>query len=100
MTNHGGVLLHTPVFLEGNSVNIFIHQEECTVHYPSFDLFVQILTKQGTGACIGKMDIKSAFRMLPINPADFELLGIKIAGNKLLHRQVSPHELFGIMQCF
>lgn len=57
MTNQVGVSLHTPVILEGNSVNLFIHQVERTVHYPSFDLVVQILTKQGTGACIGKMDL-------------------------------------------
>ncbi|MCP6146112.1 hypothetical protein NL427_26935, partial [Klebsiella pneumoniae] len=26
---------------------------------------------------IGKMDVKSAFRLLPVSPTDFDLLGIK-----------------------
>lgn len=41
---------------------------------------VQILAKVGKGSCICKMDIKSAFRLLPSNPGDFDLLGIKIEG--------------------
>jgi hypothetical protein len=30
---------------------------------------------------IGKKDIKSAFRLLPIYPGDFDLLGFKIGSN-------------------
>lgn len=55
---------------------------ESTVYYPYFDSVVQMLEKVGEGACIGKMDINSAFRRLPItcSPGDFDLLGIKIEG--------------------
>ena len=38
-----------------------------------------MLAELGKEVYIGKMDIKSAFRLLSINPADFDLLGIKIA---------------------
>ena len=38
-----------------------------------------MLAALGIEAYIGKMDIKSTFRLLLINPADFDLLGIKIA---------------------
>ena len=34
----------------------------------------------GQGALLGKSDIKSAFRLLPIYPGDFDLLGFKIDG--------------------
>ncbi|KAK6168530.1 hypothetical protein SNE40_021042 [Patella caerulea] len=34
----------------------------------------------GKGALLGKMDIKSAFRLLPIFPGDFDLLGIYFRG--------------------
>ena len=50
-----------------------------TVNYTSFDTVIQMLAELGKEAYIGKMDIKLAFRLLPINPADFDLLGIKIA---------------------
>jgi hypothetical protein len=35
---------------------------------------------------MAKADIESAFRLLPIYPGDFELLGIKFDGNSLLTR--------------
>jgi hypothetical protein len=34
----------------------------------------------GKNALLTKNDIQSAFRILPINPNDFELLGIKFKG--------------------
>ena len=37
-----------------------------------------MVAKLGQGALLGKMDIKSAFRLLPINPSDFELLGFQL----------------------
>ena len=33
----------------------------------------------GQGALLGKMDIKSAFRLLPVSPTDVEWLGLKLA---------------------
>lgn len=34
----------------------------------------------GKGAEIAKIDIRKAFRLLPISPADFDLLGITFEG--------------------
>ena len=39
-----------------------------------------MIFKLGKGALLGKMDIKSAFRLVPVNPADFDLLGFAIDG--------------------
>ena len=64
-----------------NSVNDFIDENLTSVQYSSFDNAVSIVQKLGKNAKIGKMDIKSAFRLLPVYPGDFDLLGFKI-GNK------------------
>lgn len=50
----------------------------CSVHYTSFDNIIDIVQRLGSNTLMGKMDIKSAFRLLPINPADFDLLGFKL----------------------
>jgi hypothetical protein len=47
------------------------------VEYTSFDTVVDMLFKLGFNAEMTKRDMKSAFRLLPICPDDFCLLGIK-----------------------
>lgn len=64
-----------------NSVNDFINPKYSTVQYSSFDNAVSIVRNLGKNALIAKMDIKSAFRLLPVHPSDFCLLGFMI-GNK------------------
>ena len=66
---------------QGNSVNDFIDENFTSVSYSSFDTVVSMVQKIGKGALIGKKDIKSAFRLLPCYPGDFDLLGFKIEGN-------------------
>lgn len=61
-----------------NSVNDFIDTKFSTVQYSSFDKAISIVEKLGQNALIAKMDIKSAFRLLPVYPGDFNLLGFKI----------------------
>ena len=51
-----------------------------TVHYSPFDNAVLIVQKLGRHALCGKCDVKSAFRLLPIYPGSFDLLGIKLNG--------------------
>ena len=60
----------------GNSVNHFIDPEVCKVNYASFDNVLKMIYKLGFNAEIGKIDISQAFRLLIVNPADFDLLGI------------------------
>lgn len=50
----------------------------CSVKYSSFDEALYILANLGPGAQIARLDIKSAFILLPIHNSDFELLGFKI----------------------
>ncbi|KAK6182693.1 hypothetical protein SNE40_010317 [Patella caerulea] len=39
-----------------------------------------MISRLGRGALLTKMDIKSAFRLLPVHPSDFNLLGFKLLG--------------------
>ncbi|VDI81167.1 Hypothetical predicted protein [Mytilus galloprovincialis] len=61
-----------------SSVNDFIDEKFTSVKYSSFDNAVNMVKKLGIGAKLAKMDIKSAFRLLPVYPGDFDLLGFKI----------------------
>jgi hypothetical protein len=63
------------------SVNDFIDGKFTSVQYSLFDNAVSIVRNLGKGALIRRKDIKSAFRLLPIYPGDFDLLGFKIGSN-------------------
>lgn len=73
----GWRLIHHLSYPFDFSVNDFIDTEACSVHYTSFDEVLDMVAKLGTGAFLGKMDVKSAFRLLPVNPSDHQLLGFK-----------------------
>lgn len=66
---------------EMNSVNHFIDPEDCSVAYTSLDQILQEVARLGKGTVLAKMDIKSAFRLMIINPGDVDLLGFKFEGN-------------------
>ena len=61
----------------GRSINDFIDQKFCSVQYTNFDTVLQMIAKLGPNALLAKRDIKSAFRLLPLHPSEFHLLGIK-----------------------
>ena len=58
------------------SINSGIDHSLCTVQYASFDKAVDMVLDLGKGAFLSKIDIESAFRLLPIHPDDFRLLGM------------------------
>ena len=62
----------------GESVNDFIDPSLCSVSYSSFDHAVEMISQLGQAAWLGKMDVKSAFRLLKISPNDFQLLGFRL----------------------
>jgi hypothetical protein len=65
---------------EGESINDGIDPKVCEVKYNSFDVAVQLVVEVGRGAVMAKADIQSAFRLLPVHPSDFQLLGMKVSG--------------------
>jgi hypothetical protein len=62
------------------SIHDHIDPAFTAVTYTSFDTVVQTISHLGLGTLLAKPDIKNAFRLLLINPANFELLGIHIKG--------------------
>ncbi len=79
-------MIHHLSYPDGNSVNDGIDRDYCTVQYASFDTAVSIVVTAGIGAAMAKADIESAFRLLPIHPQDFSLLGMKIEDNIFVDR--------------
>ncbi|XP_070586874.1 uncharacterized protein [Erythrolamprus reginae] len=79
-------LIHHLSFPPGNSVNDHIPDDLCSVRYTSFDTAVSVVRECGPGALMGKCDIKSAFRLLPIHPEDFDLLGFQFEGGFFVDR--------------
>ena len=61
----------------GQSINDGIAKDNFSLHYSSVDDATRILSRLGKGAFLAKVDLKSAFRMVPVQRDDWELLGIQ-----------------------
>ena len=59
------------------SVNAYTPEEKFSVKYKDFDEVVRMCIAAGPGAFMGKSDVKSAFRNLPIRPQDWRWLVMK-----------------------
>ena len=70
-------MIHHLSFPNGGSVNDFIPSEFCSVHYASVDDAVRIIKKLGIGCALAKTDVRSAFRIIPVHPKEYHLLGMK-----------------------
>lgn len=73
-------LIHHLSFPKGSSVNDGISPEHTSVRYATIDDAVKLITGIGQGCFLAKTDIKNAFRIIPIRPADYGLLGIHWRG--------------------
>ena len=60
-----------------HSVNDGICKELCTYHYTSVDRAAEQILALGKGSLMAKMDIKEAYRNIPVAPEDRHLLGFK-----------------------
>ena len=68
-------LIHHLSYPPGDSVNDNIDPSFCSVQYTKFDNAVKIVQKLGRGALLGKADIRSAFRLIPLADKDFPQVG-------------------------
>jgi hypothetical protein len=64
-------LIHHLSHPPGSSVNDFIDRKFGSVKYTFFDDALDILAKQGPGALVARLDIRNAFRLLPVHRSDF-----------------------------
>ena len=57
-----------------------MHPDEFSLHYSSVDDAVAILLHLGKGALMVKIDLKSAFRMIPVHCTDWDLFAMHWQG--------------------
>ena len=67
-------MIHHLSYPGGNSVNDFIPQQFSSVHYVTVHDAIAFIKTSPTTIFIGKVDIESAFRIIPISPLDRPLL--------------------------
>ena len=79
-------LIHHLSYPKGSSVNDSIPDDCSSVHYATITDAVNILKNLGAGCYMAKTDIKSAFRIIPVHPLDYPLLGIKWANRYYFDR--------------
>ena len=73
-------MIHHLSYPRGESVNDGISYEHSSVQYANVDKAIKLITQTGVGSYLAETDIKSAFRILSVNPQDHHLLGIKWSG--------------------
>lgn len=73
-------IIHHLFYPENLSVNEFLDPTACSVHYSNIDQAAEMIALAGRGAYLAKTDIKSAFRLLPVSPGDFDRLGFSFQG--------------------
>ena len=73
-------VIHHLSFPKGKSVNDGISVEDSTVKYASVGQAIQHIVSMGEGCFMAKTDIQSAFRIVPVSPSDYPLLGFKWKG--------------------
>ena len=64
----------------GYSVNDGIDGGWCSLSYTTVSEAARLALSCGTGALMGKVDLKSAYRMVPVHPSDQHLLAIQWRG--------------------
>ena len=60
----------------GHSVNDGIEKELSSLHYISIDDVVACIVRLGKDTILAKIDVKQAYRIVPLNPSDRQLLGM------------------------
>ena len=60
---------------EGLSINEGIDKEEFSVRYSHFDEATRLVRMVGKGCYMCKVDIRHAYRLLPVHPSEWNLLG-------------------------
>ena len=70
-------MIHHLSYPKGASINDGIPPEFSSVKYASVDDAISHIQRQGKGCAMAKTDVRSAFRIVPIHPSDYPLLGFQ-----------------------
>lgn len=71
---------------EGHSVNEAIEQDLCSVSYSSVDHAVKLAQSLGRGCLLAKLDLKEAYRAVPVHPSDQRFLAVAWNGTVYLDK--------------
>ena len=74
------------------SINASISKDDFSLQYVTIDTAIQGIKRFGHGCFLAKTDIESAFRLIPVHPDDYELLGMYWEG-KYYYDKVLPFGL-------
>ena len=64
-------------FPKGQSVNDGIEPALCTLSYTTVDAVAEIIARLGRGSLLAKIDIESAYRLIPVHPQDRILQAVR-----------------------
>ena len=64
----------------GKSINDAIDRDLCSISYTSIDSAVSFIQALGPGCLLAKLDLREAYRAVPIHPLDRPLLGMQWEG--------------------
>ena len=70
------------------SINDGIDIEQHMFHYSSIDNATRLVANLGRNSALAKVDLKSAFHLIPINTLDWDLLGIYWRGSYYVDKQL------------
>ena len=73
-------VIHHLSYPQGNSVNDCIPQQFSSVHYATVHDAIAFIKRSPATIFLGKVDIESAFRIIPVSPLDRPLLGFQWRG--------------------
>ena len=62
---------------DGYSINDGIRPDICSLEYTRVSDAVKVISTLGPGTLLAKIDVKSAYRIVPVHPADRHMLGVK-----------------------
>ena len=79
-------VIHHLSYPAGSSINDGIPRDYASVKYTSISNAISEIVKFGKNCYLAKSDIKSAFRIVPIHPSDYHLLGMKWNGDYYFDR--------------
>ena len=69
-------LIHHLSYPRGSSLNDGISSDYTTVSYATVENAIGLIKSVGPNCFLAKTDVKNAFRLIPIRPEDYDLLGI------------------------
>lgn len=70
------------------SINDGISKEQYSLHYSTLDEATRLIASIGRGTYLAKVDLKSAFRLIPVARQDWELLGIHWQGEYYVDKRL------------